>query len=72
LGHQIEKGEIGWACSTYEGEERCVQDFGGKTGWKKDHLEDLGYRWKDKIKRVFKKYVEESVHCVYMSQGEKN
>ena len=36
---QIEKNEMGGACSTYGGEVRCVQDFGGEiyrkeTTWK--------------------------------------
>jgi hypothetical protein len=30
-GNQIEKNEMGGACSTYGGEERCMQDFGGET-----------------------------------------
>jgi hypothetical protein len=30
-GNQIEKNEMGGACSTYEGKEKCVQDFGGET-----------------------------------------
>ena len=30
-GDQIKKNETGRACSTYGGEERCVQDFGGET-----------------------------------------
>jgi hypothetical protein len=30
-GDQIEKNEMGGACSTYGGEERCIQDVGGKT-----------------------------------------
>ena len=30
-GDKIEKNEMGGACSTYEGEERCIQDFGGET-----------------------------------------
>jgi hypothetical protein len=29
-GDQIEN-EMGWACSTYEGNERCIQDFGRET-----------------------------------------
>jgi hypothetical protein len=29
LGDQIEKNEMGGASSTYVGEERCIQDFGG-------------------------------------------
>jgi len=28
-GDQIKKNEVGRACSTYGGEERCTQDFGG-------------------------------------------
>jgi hypothetical protein len=30
-GDQIEKNEMGGACSTYGGEERCMQGFGGET-----------------------------------------
>jgi hypothetical protein len=30
-GNQIEKNEMGWACSTYGGKERCIRDFGGET-----------------------------------------
>ena len=38
---QIQKNEIGGACSTYGWEESCIQDTGGEAwGW--DHLEDLG------------------------------
>ena len=28
---KINKNEMGEACRTYEGEERCIQDFGGET-----------------------------------------
>jgi hypothetical protein len=31
LGDQINKNELGTVCSTYEGEEGCIQDFGGET-----------------------------------------
>jgi hypothetical protein len=30
-GNKIEKNEIGGACNTYGGKERCIQDFGGET-----------------------------------------
>ena len=30
-GDQREKNEIGGACRTYGGEERCIQGFGGET-----------------------------------------
>jgi hypothetical protein len=29
--NQKEKNEMGRACSTYGGKERCIQDFGGET-----------------------------------------
>jgi len=31
FGDQIDKNEMGVACSTYGGEERCIQGFGGET-----------------------------------------
>ena len=31
LGDQIEKNEMGRTCSTYGGEQRCIQGFGGET-----------------------------------------
>jgi hypothetical protein len=47
LGGQIkEDGTIG-ACSTYEGEERIVMDFGGKSKEKRPHGRPR-YRWKNK------------------------
>jgi hypothetical protein len=30
-GNQIEKNEMGGACSTYGGTDRCIPDFGGET-----------------------------------------
>jgi hypothetical protein len=30
-GDQIEKNEVGGACSMYGGGEKCIQDFGGET-----------------------------------------
>jgi hypothetical protein len=30
-GDQIEKNEMGGACSIYGRQERCIQDFGGET-----------------------------------------
>ena len=30
-GDQIETNEMGGACSTYGGKERCIQGFGGET-----------------------------------------
>jgi hypothetical protein len=31
LGDQIEENEMGGACSTYGGDERCIQGFHGET-----------------------------------------
>ena len=31
LGNQIEKNDMGGACSMCGGEERCILDFGGET-----------------------------------------
>ena len=46
----VEKNEMGGACGTYVGEERCVQGFGGETRGKKRPLGRLRHRWKDNIK----------------------
>ena len=35
--------DMGWVCSTYEGEERWVQDFGGEAIREKSRR-----RWEDK------------------------
>jgi len=42
LGDEIEKNEIGEACSMYGGEERHIQGFGGGNLRERDHLEDPG------------------------------
>jgi hypothetical protein len=34
-GDQIEKNEMGGACSTHRGEKSCIQGFGGETRGKK-------------------------------------
>jgi hypothetical protein len=31
LGVEVEKNEMGWACSMYRGKERFIQGFGGET-----------------------------------------
>jgi hypothetical protein len=33
-GDKIEKNEMGWACNTYRGQERCIQGFGGEPAGK--------------------------------------
>jgi hypothetical protein len=39
-GDKIEKKDMGGACSTYGGEERCIQAFGGGNLKERNHLED--------------------------------
>jgi hypothetical protein len=34
---QFNEDEIGRTCSTHEGEEECIKDFGGKARSKRDH-----------------------------------
>jgi len=40
-GDQIDKIEMGWECSTYGSEKRCMQAFAEKPEGK-NHLEDRG------------------------------
>ena len=47
---------MGGICSTYGGEERSVQGFGGKTMRERDHLEDPGIDWRIILKLIFKKW----------------
>jgi hypothetical protein len=39
---KIEKNEMGGACSTFVGEERRIQGFGGGNMRERDHLEEPG------------------------------
>jgi hypothetical protein len=45
----IEKNEMGGACSAYGGEERCIQGLVGKPGGKRP-LGRPRHRWEDNIK----------------------
>jgi len=48
-GDEIEKNEMGRACSACEGGERRVQGLGGET-WGKDTTGETRGRWQDNIK----------------------
>ena len=48
MDDKIEKNEVGVACSTYGGEERRVQGFGGKPKGKRP-LGRPRRRWEDNI-----------------------
>ena len=41
-GDQVEKNEMGGACSAYGGKERCIQGFGVESLKERDHLGDPG------------------------------
>ena len=55
MDNRIKKNEISGAFSTYGGEERCIQGFGGGDLREGDHLEDLGIDERIILKRIFKK-----------------
>jgi len=48
LGDQIEKNEMGGTCSTYGGEDMCIENFGGESGGKRP-LGRPRHRWEDNI-----------------------
>ena len=41
-GYEIEKNEMGGACSAYGGEQSRIQGFGGENLKERDHLGDPG------------------------------
>ena len=50
----IENNEMGGACGTYGGRERCVQGFGGETGGK-DHWGDQDVDGRIILRWIFRK-----------------
>jgi hypothetical protein len=50
-GDQIKKNDMGRACGTYEGQEKCGGDL-----MKRDHLEDLGVDERIILKCIFKQW----------------
>jgi len=54
-GDKIEKNEEGGACSTYGGEERCTQGFGGETE-EKIPLGSLDVDGRIILKWIFRKW----------------
>jgi len=49
------KNERSWVCSTHEGKERYIQDFGGEELRERDHLGDLGVDVRIILKWISKK-----------------
>ena len=46
---------MGGACSTYGGQERCIQGFGASDLMERDELEDPGVGGRIILKRILKK-----------------
>ena len=49
------KNEVGGACSTYGGEKRCIQGFGGKHEGK-NHMGDRGVDGRIILRWIFRKW----------------
>ena len=54
MGDEIEKNEIGEACSMYGGEERHIQGFGGGNLRETDHLGDQGVDGRIILRWIFR------------------
>jgi len=54
-GDQIKKNEMGWACGTNGGEERCIQGLVGRSDGKRI-LGRPRRRWEDNIEVIFKNW----------------
>jgi hypothetical protein len=54
-GDKIEKNEMGVAYSTYWGEERCIQDFGGENLRERNHWGNLGVYGRIILRWIFGK-----------------
>jgi len=48
--------EVGRVCSTYVGEERCIQGFVGGQLMERDHLEDPGINGSIILRLMFRKW----------------
>jgi hypothetical protein len=47
---------MGGECSTYGGEERCIQDFSGGKLREREHLEDPGVDGRIILRWIFRKW----------------
>ena len=55
-GDKIEKNEMGRACGTYGGRERCVPGFGGETCRKETTWGDQGVDGRVILRWIFRKW----------------
>jgi hypothetical protein len=56
LGHQIEKNEMGWVCSTYGGRGEAYTGFRWRNLRERDHLEDPGIDGRIILGCMFRKW----------------
>jgi len=52
----MKKNEMCWACSTYGGEERLIQSFGGENLRERDHWGDPGADGRIILRWIFGKW----------------
>jgi hypothetical protein len=55
-GDQINENEMGGACGTYGGQERCMHGFGVGDQRKRDPLEDIGVDGRMTLKCILNKW----------------
>ena len=70
FGDQMDKNEMDGACSAYGGQERPIQDFGGKTWEKEITWETL--KSKDNIKMDFQEMGYGSMGWIDLTQDGAN
>jgi hypothetical protein len=71
FGDKIKENEVGWVCSTYGGQEKCVQVFGIASEGRKEGRKHNGRRlrrWEYNIKMNLKDPGLESVNCINLTQ----
>jgi hypothetical protein len=62
---------LGGSCSTYDGEEKCIQFWWGNLKGR-DHLENLGVNGRMILKRILKKTVWYDVDWIDLAQDKDN
>jgi hypothetical protein len=66
-GDKIRKNELGMACGTCWGEERCIRGFWCGNLTERDHLEDLGVDGRI-IMELFSNRLGEGIDLIYLVQ----
>jgi hypothetical protein len=64
---QTKKNEMGKACNTYGGEQRCIQGFRGEPEGRRP-LGSPRRRWEDNIKMDFREVGWGGIDCIDLAQ----